>query len=95
MYTKEDIHVERIEPDLSFLDENLAKVKTLFENSILLELLGCGGFHAQQRILIPFQDLQTIFQMTQITATVKKENMEKWLDVITVTATSNGFTWIV
>lgn len=32
--------MERIEPDLSFLDENLPKVKTLFENSILLELLG-------------------------------------------------------
>ena len=40
VYTKEDIHVERIEPDLSFLDENLPKVKTLFKNIILLELLG-------------------------------------------------------
>ena len=40
MYTNEDIHVERIELDQSFLDENLPKVKTLFENSILPELLG-------------------------------------------------------
>ena len=40
VYTKEDIHVERIELDLSFIDENLPKVKTVFENSILPELLG-------------------------------------------------------
>ena len=40
VYTKEDIHVERIELDLSFVDTNLPKVKTVFENSILPELLG-------------------------------------------------------
>jgi hypothetical protein len=40
VYTNEDIHVERIELDLPFLDENLPKAKALFENSILPELLG-------------------------------------------------------
>jgi hypothetical protein len=40
LYTNEDIFVERIEVDLSFLEENIAKAKVLFENSILPELLG-------------------------------------------------------
>ena len=29
LYTNEDIHVERIELDLLFLDENVPKVKTV------------------------------------------------------------------
>lgn len=40
MYSNEDIYVERIEVDLSFLDENVSKARTLFENSVLPELLG-------------------------------------------------------
>ena len=40
VYTNQDIHVERIELDQSFIDENLPKVKTLFRNGVLPELLG-------------------------------------------------------
>ena len=40
MYTNEDMHVERIQLDLAFLNENLPKAKLLFENGILPEILG-------------------------------------------------------
>lgn len=40
LYTNEDIHVERIGISKSFIAENIAKAQILFENSILLELLG-------------------------------------------------------
>ena len=40
MYTKEDLHVERIEPNPAFMEENLAKVKHLFDVAVLPELLG-------------------------------------------------------
>ena len=37
--------MERITSDLSFLEENIAKAKIFFENSILPELLGCWYSH--------------------------------------------------
>ena len=40
LYTNEDIFVERITSDLSFLEENIDKAKDFFKNSILPELLG-------------------------------------------------------
>jgi hypothetical protein len=35
-----DLHVERIEPDTSFMEEKLAKSQLLFETAVLPELLG-------------------------------------------------------
>ena len=48
LYTYEDIHVERIELDLLFLDDKVSKAKTLFQTSILPELLGRWFSHAPQ-----------------------------------------------
>ena len=48
MYTYEDIHVERIELDLLFLDEKVSKAKTLFQTNILPELLGQWFSHASE-----------------------------------------------
>ena len=40
MYTREELHVERIKPDTSFMEENLVKVKLFFKVAVLPELLG-------------------------------------------------------
>ena len=40
VYTKESIHIERIQPDNSFWEENVRKAKKFFEIGILPELLG-------------------------------------------------------
>ena len=40
VYTEEDIHIERIEHDPSFLESNLPKAKHFFLSHILPELLG-------------------------------------------------------
>lgn len=40
VYTEEDIHIERIEHDPSFLESNLTKAEQFFTSHILPELLG-------------------------------------------------------
>ncbi len=40
MWTKEDVHIERIYPDDEFWVDKVSRVKLFFENSILPELLG-------------------------------------------------------
>lgn len=40
MYTTKDLHVERITPDIPFMEENLETVKHFFEVAVLPELLG-------------------------------------------------------
>ena len=40
MYTKEDLHVERINPNPAFVEENLVKVKHFFDVAVLPELIG-------------------------------------------------------
>ena len=50
MYTKEELHVERIKPDTLFMEENLAKVKRFFEVAVLPELLGRWFSRPPERI---------------------------------------------
>ncbi len=40
VFTKKELHVERIEPNSLFMQENLSKAKHFFEVAILPELLG-------------------------------------------------------
>ena len=40
VYTENDLHIERIYPDASFMEENLKKVKHFFDVAVLPELLG-------------------------------------------------------
>ena len=40
MYTENELYVERIKFDTSFMEENLTKVRHLFEVAVLPELLG-------------------------------------------------------
>ncbi len=40
MFTKKELHVERIEPNSLFMQENVSKAKHFFEVAILPELLG-------------------------------------------------------
>ena len=50
MYTREELHVERIKPDTSFMEEKLVKVKLFFEVAVLPELLGRWFSRPPERI---------------------------------------------
>ena len=50
MYTRKELHVERIKPDTSFIEENLVKAKHFFEVAVLPELLGRWFSRPPERI---------------------------------------------
>lgn len=50
VYTKKELHVERIKIDTMFMEENLVKVKHFFEVAVLPELLGHWFSRPPERI---------------------------------------------
>ena len=63
MWTKEDVHIERIYPDDEFWVDKVSRVKLFFENSILPELLG-KFFHDQEVLYQFFQKAKKKFTVT-------------------------------
>ena len=40
VYTKQSVHIERVEADIGFAEDNVPKAKTFFQTALLPELLG-------------------------------------------------------
>ncbi len=63
VWRKEDVHIERINPDNEFWVDKVSRVNLFFENSILPELLG-KFFHDQEVLYQFFQKATKKFTVT-------------------------------